>query len=144
MSGAIRKSIMVVPKAKELIDIMMSKTQRKTPTVIHRHLAIARIRRFYMRKVKYTQQNIHDRLSKIVDQFPKLDEIHPFYADLMNILYDRDHYKIALGHISVMRSKVDGIARDYVRLMKFADSLYRCLTKTVVRKRLNHLGFFSV
>jgi len=26
-----------------------------------------------MRKVKYTQQNFHDRLSRIIQEFPKLD-----------------------------------------------------------------------
>ena len=25
--------------------------------------------------------------------------MHPFYADLMNILYDKDHFKLALGRI---------------------------------------------
>lgn len=44
----------------------------------------------------------------------------------MNILYDRDHYKIALGQMNTMRNLVDGIAREYVRLLKYADSLYRC------------------
>ena len=27
---------------------------------------------------------------------PRLQDIHPFYADLINVLYDRDHYKLAL------------------------------------------------
>jgi nucleolar GTP-binding protein len=44
----------------------------------------------------------------------------------MNILYDRDHYKLALGHINKAKNIVDNIATDYVRLMKYADSLYRC------------------
>jgi len=51
--------------------------------------------------------------------------VHPFYADLMNILYDRDHYKLALGHINKAKSIVDNIANDYVRMMKNSDILYR-------------------
>ncbi|KAF1759774.1 hypothetical protein GCK72_016241 [Caenorhabditis remanei] len=54
-----------------------------------------------------------------------MEEIHPFYSDLMNILYDRDHYKIALGQMNTARHLIDGIAREYVRLMKYDDSLYR-------------------
>jgi GTP1/Obg family GTP-binding protein len=57
----------------DFVDIILSKTQRKTPTVIHKHYKISRIRQFYMRKVKYTQQNFHDRLSRIIQEFPKLD-----------------------------------------------------------------------
>uniref|UniRef100_A0A8C0XQ24 Nucleolar GTP-binding protein 1 n=1 Tax=Castor canadensis TaxID=51338 RepID=A0A8C0XQ24_CASCN len=120
------KKITVVPSAKDFIDLTLSKTQRKTPTVIHKHYQIHRIRHFYMRKVKFTQQNYHDRLSQILMDFPKLDDIHPFYADLMNILYDKDHYKLALGQINIAKNLVDNVAKDYVRLMKYGDSLYRC------------------
>jgi len=43
----------------------------------------------------------------------------------MNVLYDKDHYKLALGHINKARTIVDNIANDYVRMLKYADSLYR-------------------
>ncbi|KAL6259025.1 hypothetical protein P5V15_008947 [Pogonomyrmex californicus] len=120
------KKIAVVPTAKEFIDIILSKTQRKTPTVIHKHYKITRIRSFYMRKIKFTQQSFHDKLSSIIQEFPKLDDIHPFYADLMNVLYDKDHYKLALGQINTARHLIDNVAKDYVRLLKYGDSLYRC------------------
>ena len=79
-----------------------------------------------MRKVKFMQSSVNERLTGIVDGFPKLNDIHPFYGDLMNVLYDRDHYKLALGHINKAKNIVDNIATDYVRLLKYADSLYRC------------------
>lgn len=79
-----------------------------------------------MRKVKYTQQNYHDKLTQILNDFPKLDDIHPFYADLINVLYDKDHYKLALGQLNTARHLIDNVARDYVRLLKYGDSLYRC------------------
>lgn len=120
------KSITVVPTSSALIDHVLSKTQRRTPTVIHKGYAIGRIRDFYMRKVKFTQQMIHDKLTIILTDFPTFDDLHPFYADLLNVLYDRDHYKLALGQLATARSLVDGIARDYVRLLKYGDSLYRC------------------
>jgi len=120
------KNITIVPSASVLKEVVLSKTQRKTPTVVHRHYAISRIRAFYARKVKYLQQTLHDKLTDIITQFPKMEDVHPFYSDLMNILYDRDHYKIALGQMNTARNLVDGIAREYVRLLKYADSLYRC------------------
>lgn len=99
-----------------------------------------------------------------------LQDIHPFYADLMNVLYDKDHYKLALGQINIAKNLIDksvcvllllsshsdclvgafssgfrvkaankhlnvvvvvvflprSVAKDYVRLMKYGDSLYRC------------------
>jgi len=120
------KKIAVVPTSKDFTDIVLSKTQRKTPTVIHRHYKISRIRSFYMRKVKFTQTNFSEKLSMILSEFPKLEDIHPFYADLINVLYDKDHYKLALGQINTARHLIDNVSKDYVRLLKFGDSLYRC------------------
>jgi len=79
-----------------------------------------------MRKVKFMQTSVNEKLAGIVEQFPKLNDVHPFYGDLMNVLYDRDHYKLALGHINKCKNIVDNISTDYVRLLKYADSLYRC------------------
>lgn len=56
----------------DLKEIVLSKTQRKTPTVVHKHFAISRIRAFYTRKIKFAQQTLHDRLTLIINEFPKL------------------------------------------------------------------------
>jgi nucleolar GTP-binding protein len=120
------KRIQIVPSGKDFVDIVLSKTQRKTPTVVHKGYPLPRIRQFYMRKVRFTQQTIHDKLSQILEDFPQIEDIHPFYADLMNVLYDRDHYKLALGQLSGARHLIDGVGKDYEKLLKFGDSLYRC------------------
>lgn len=146
------KSISVVPSSKDFVDLTLSKTQRKTPTVIHKNYKISRIRAFYMRKVKFTQQNFHDRLSQIIQDFPKLDNIHPFYADLINVLYDKDHYKLGLGQLNQARHLIDNVGKEYVRLLKFGDSLYRCkqLKKaalgrmvTIVKRQASNLQYLE-
>jgi nucleolar GTP-binding protein len=76
-------------------------------------------------------------LSAILTEFPRLNDIHPFYADLSNTLYDRDHYKLALGQINTARSLVDSIARDMIRMVKYGDSLYRC--KSLKRAALGRM-----
>lgn len=120
------KSLQPILSGTDLVDTVLRKTTRRTPTVVHPQYAIGRIRSFYMRKVKYTQSLFHEKLSAIVDEFPILDDVHPFYGDLLNVLYDKDHYKLALGQVSSARRLIDNIGRDYVKLLKFADSLYRC------------------
>ena len=129
-------------------------------------------------QVKFTATSWHEKLTKILEDFPKVDDVHPFYADLLNVLYDRDHYKLALGQLHMARSLIDKVAQgahrglhclccsrgvaftqrsqpvccgavnpmqqsmalqrqvylvrvlcwgsDYVRLLKYGDSLYRC------------------
>ena len=146
------KSLPSVPTAKELIDIVLSKTQRKTPTEIHPQMQITRIRKFYMRKVKFTQSTIEEKLGGILEKFPKLDDIHPFYADLMNVLYDKDHYKLALGHVNKANHIVENVAKDYVRMLKYSDSLYRGKTLkkaalgrmcTIIKKLGNSLTYLE-
>ena len=90
------------------------------------HLPLLSLVTFSMRKVKFTQQTISERLSAILTDFPRLNDIHPFYSDLCNTLYDRDHYKLALGQINTARSIIDSIARDMIRMIKYGDTLYRC------------------
>jgi nucleolar GTP-binding protein len=90
-----------------------------------------------IRKIKFTQQTISERLGNILTDFPRLNDIHPFYADLSNTLYDRDHYKLALGQINTARSLVDSIARDMIRMVKYGDSLYRC--KSLKRAALGRM-----
>jgi len=48
---------------------------------------------------------------QILDDFPKVDDIHPFYADLLNVLYDRDHYKLALGQLNMARNLIDRVSQ---------------------------------
>ncbi|CAG8489923.1 6182_t:CDS:2 [Paraglomus occultum] len=146
------KKIQPVPSASDFLDIVLSKTQRKTPTVIHKHYKIGRIRQFYMRKVKFTQDSFEDKLKAMLEEFPKIDDIHPFYADLMNVLYDKDHYKLALSQINKAKSLIEEVAKEYVRLLKFGDSLYRCkqLKKsalgrmaTIMKRQKNSLGYLE-
>ncbi|OIR58093.1 MAG: nucleolar GTP-binding protein 1 [Amphiamblys sp. WSBS2006] len=120
------RDIQTVLKYNELVDIVLSKTQRKTPTVIRKGKEISTIREFYTRKVKFTQETFDEKLGNILTGFPRLDAIHPFYGDLLNVLYDRDHYKIALGQISGAKRQIESVSKEYVRLLKYGDSLYRC------------------
>ena len=65
-------------------------------------------------------------LVQIIGDFPRMEDIHPFYADLINVLYDKDHYKLALGQINTAKHLIDNVCKDYARLMKYGDSMYRC------------------
>ena len=66
-------NIPVVASADDLVNIVLSYTQRKTPTEIHASFKISRIRTFYMRKVKTAQQIFHKKLTETLEYFPRLD-----------------------------------------------------------------------
>ncbi|KAI9779246.1 MAG: Nucleolar GTP-binding protein 1 [Geoglossum umbratile] len=120
------KDIPPVPTSQEFLDIVLSRTQRRLPTQIRAGFKISRIRSFYTRKVKYTQETFTEKLSAILDGFPRLQDIHPFHKDLLNTLYDADHFRIALGQLSTAKHLIETVSRDYVRLLKYAQSLFQC------------------
>lgn len=55
-----------------------------------------------------------------------MQDIHPFHKDLLNTLYDADHFRIALGQLSTAKHLIEIVSRDYVRLLKYAQSLFQC------------------
>jgi len=120
------KTIGKIPGAEELVDIVLSKTNRRTPTEVHPGFKIQRIRAFYLRKIKYCSGEIIERIQKVLDDFPSIEDLHPFFADLLNVLYDKDHYKIALGQLNNVKNMVENITKDYTKMLKYGDSLYRC------------------
>jgi hypothetical protein len=82
------KNIEPIPNGTDFLDIVLSRTQRRLPTVIRPGFKISRIRAFYARKVKYTQESFTEKLDAILTQFPRLDAIHPFHADLVWLVGD--------------------------------------------------------
>ncbi|OAA61446.1 nucleolar GTP-binding protein [Cordyceps fumosorosea ARSEF 2679] len=120
------KDIPPVPTQQEFLDIALSRTQRKLPTQIRAGFKIGRIRAFYTRKVKFTQETFSEKFASILESFPRLQDIHPFHKDLLNTLYDADHFRIALGQLSTAKHLIETISRDYVRLLKYGQSLFQC------------------
>ncbi|KAG7664734.1 NOG1 [[Candida] subhashii] len=109
-----------------MLDIVLNRTQRKTPTVIRPGFKITRIRAFYMRKVKFTAEGFSEKYTDIISGFPNINDVHPFHRDLMDTLYEKNHYKVSLAAVSRAKTLIEQVARDYLRLLKFGQSLYQC------------------
>jgi nucleolar GTP-binding protein len=112
--------------ANQIIDIILSKTQRKTPTIIHKHFSITRIRQFYIKKLNFVNQKFNFYITSILGQFPVIDQIDQFYKDLFNILFNRNFYKIGLSRLNNSKNLVLKIVTNYIRLLKFGKTLYDC------------------
>ncbi|KAF6011832.1 Nucleolar GTP-binding protein 1 [Brettanomyces bruxellensis] len=120
------KNIPAVPEANDLLDIVLNRTQRQTPTIIRQGFKITRIRAFYMRKVKFTAEGFVEKFDAILQSFPNINDLHPFHRDLMDTLYEKNHYKVSLASVSKAKTLIEKISRDYVRLLKFGQSLFQC------------------
>ncbi|KAH3902225.1 probable Nucleolar GTP-binding protein 1 [Saccharomycodes ludwigii] len=120
------KDIPTVPEANDMLDIVLNRTQRKTPTVVRPGFKVTRIRAFYMRKVKFTAEGFIEKFDDLLKGFPNINDIHPFHRDLMDTLYEKNHYKISLAAISRAKTLIEQVNRDYSRLLKFGQSLFQC------------------
>ncbi|CAK7895378.1 nucleolar GTP-binding protein 1 [[Candida] anglica] len=120
------KDIPTVPTSNDMLDIVLNRTQRKTPTVIRPGFKITRIRAFYMRKVKFTADGFAEKFTDLIGGFPNINDVHPFHRDLMDTLYEKNHYKVSLAAVSRAKTLIEQVSRDYVRLLKFGQSLYQC------------------
>ncbi|CUM65002.1 uncharacterized protein PRCAT00002621001 [Priceomyces carsonii] len=120
------KDIQPVPTSNDMLDIILNRTQRKTPTVVRPGFRITRIRQFYMRKVKFTADGFAEKLTDLISGFPNINDVHPFHRDLMDTLYEKNHYKISLAALSRAKTLIEQVARDYNRLLKFGQSLFQC------------------
>ncbi|EDK44636.1 Nucleolar GTP-binding protein 1 [Lodderomyces elongisporus] len=120
------KDIPPVPTSNDMLDIILNRTQRKTPTVIRPGFKITRIRAFYMRKVKFTAEGFVEKFNDLLSGFPNINDVHPFHRDLMDTLYEKNHYKVSLAAVSRAKTLIEQVARDYNRLLKFGQSLYQC------------------
>jgi nucleolar GTP-binding protein len=85
-----------------------------------------RIRQHYIRKIKFVSTNLNEKFSKILEQFPRTETIHPFYADLLNVLYDVHHYRLALGQLASLRNLVKKLEQDFIGMMKNGNTFYGC------------------
>ena len=101
-------------------------------------MADAVVTGFYTRKVKFTSETFCEKFQAILDGFPRLQDIHPFHKDLLNTLYDADHFRIALGTLSTAKRLIETVSRDYVRLLKYAQSLFQC--KSLKRAALGRMA----
>eukprot|EP00475_Leptophrys_vorax_P035526 TRINITY_DN58599_c0_g1_i6.p1 TRINITY_DN58599_c0_g1~~TRINITY_DN58599_c0_g1_i6.p1 ORF type:complete len:450 (+),score=110.19 TRINITY_DN58599_c0_g1_i6:1259-2608(+) len=119
------KSIRTVPEASDVVDMVLGDSQASSSTHYEED-GIVGIRGFHTNKVKSAGQICVEKLGQILQDFPKLDEVHPFYGDLINVLFDKDHYTLALGQLKIAQSLVENITKDYLRLLRFGDSEYRC------------------
>ncbi|SCU87958.1 LAFA_0E09846g1_1 [Lachancea sp. 'fantastica'] len=120
------KDIPTVSTANDLLDVVLNRTQRKTPTVIRPGFKITRIRAFYMRKVKYTAEGFEEKFEDLLKGFPNINDVHPFHRDLMDTLYEKNHYKVSLAAVSRAKTLIEQVSRDYLRLLKFGQSLFQC------------------
>lgn len=102
-----------VPLAEELLDRAFKKASRASLPKIKRRNKIVEERLKAIQKVKVVEDIITSRLLKIVKATPNIDEIHPFYREVLIILVGEASFRKALAALSWASMMVRKISREY-------------------------------
>lgn len=60
---------------------------------------------------------------KLVKKFPSTDEIHPFYRDILDLMFSVDRYKIALSKLQKTSTKITELATYSINAVKRAQKV---------------------
>jgi nucleolar GTP-binding protein len=108
--------------ADELMDFAFHRaTKAQKPASIKSRIAREKV--LAIAKLQTIQDTLTDKLKKYVKSFPSLDNIHPFYSQLIDVLVGNDRLKKALGAINWAKRKVTGVCTTNLRRIKAAKSL---------------------
>ncbi|OMO82957.1 hypothetical protein CCACVL1_11651 [Corchorus capsularis] len=99
------KEITKIPNSKDFIDIVLSSTQRQTPTVIHKGSGIVHIRTFYRRKDHF--KLALGEINKARNQISKISKGYERLLNFGDSLHQCNSLKVAaLGRMRTLIEKI--------------------------------------
>ncbi len=90
---------------------------------------------YFPNKADKVRKEVIDRIStiegiacsyfkKLIKKFPTIEKIHPFYEDLVDLLFDIDEYKKSLGKLQWASEKIEDLSTHYIRRLKQETEIY--------------------
>lgn len=114
LSGNPFSTINFIETAQELLDIAFNRAMKiKTPALGKVSRSVF-IREFEKNRVNTAANVLGDRLLRMVNQFPTLDMVHPFYVELTDVLIGMDELKKALGRIYGAAEVIRNVAVEMI------------------------------
>ncbi|WP_337860858.1 GTPase [Ferroplasma sp.] len=98
------------------------------------HKASNIVEPYFPRKELKIRKEITDRIStiesistghldKIIRKFPTIETMHPFYFDLIDLMFDVDKYKLSLGNVQWTTDKIKDFSTIYIKKLKGAKTI---------------------
>lgn len=109
-----------IPTAEELIRQFLSRyrtIEAKSPSTLS---GIERLRRLEVSRVKGTTNWLLNVIKGIVYNMPFINDLNPFYKELVSLLINVDEYKHSLGKLVNVDVALRSISRDALNMIKEA------------------------
>jgi nucleolar GTP-binding protein len=109
--------IPTVLRPQEIIDKAFSKAS-KVEEPYHPRKEL-RIRKEIQDRISSIEGSTVFYLRKMVKKFPSNDTLHPFYRNILDLMFDLDQYKISLSKLDRTASKIEEFSTQKIRQLKY-------------------------
>ncbi|MCY3411408.1 MAG: 50S ribosome-binding GTPase [Candidatus Heimdallarchaeota archaeon] len=110
--------------AQSILDIAFKKAMKIKPPKM-REGAVIQTRELEINRVNTVNNIISNRLESVVKEFPSINQLHPFYLDLIEIIIDIDELKKILGRIFGSITTIKQISQDIIGEMLVSDQKFQ-------------------
>ena len=107
--------------AEEIIEFAHNRSIRLS---MKSSLRMKRVERTRIREISRLQEfvkQVKTKMADVVEKFPSIDRLHPFYSELTEILVGTDKLKQSLGAVHNCNPGIDEITEKYVQAIKLSD-----------------------
>ena len=111
-----------IPSAEELIEIAFGRASRSSKRIPKGPVEI-RVKAKERDRVRVAGHELVKRLRKVVNRFPDLDSLHPFYRELADVLVGLDELKKALGALGKASRVISSLMRSYLAKLRRAKTI---------------------
>ncbi len=123
------RNIPTIMTAEDIIEYAHS---RSVKISMKSSLRLARVERTRIREITRLQEftkSVKIKLKAVVDDFPTIDKLHPFYHELTEILVGIDKLKQSLGAVHNCIPPIDEITNKHLEALRLAQD-HRQMKKT--------------
>lgn len=114
------RNIFPILPGEQLVDIAFKRSAKVSTSQSKRIPLIIRARKLAYAKLNTAYEIVINRLTKVVKEYPSFDNIHPFYREMADILFDVNKIRKALGSISGAIEVMKKLKKQYSRRILFA------------------------
>lgn len=100
-----------VESSQELLDFAFQKAMNSRPPG-GRGTPLERSRSHELNRINTAVNVLYDRIERIIEQFPSIDKIHPFYQEMCDLYFGVDQLKISLGRVHGIVDHLRSIQHD--------------------------------
>ncbi|WP_456474565.1 NOG1 family protein [Candidatus Pyrohabitans sp.] len=114
------KRVPQILNSEELMDYAFSKASKEAKRVSVSGSRLGKIKKREVRRIKVAGSSIRRYLNRILLRIPQIDELSPFYYELIETLVGIEKFKKSLSSIRWIVDKIGRLEREYTRKVRTA------------------------